>query len=84
MQRELVGIGAERFKSVDGSWGLPLHTHERILATIERTSKQIASLAINSKSRSAKTKADKQAAGTLVGMSRRGPSTLSAFFARSR
>lgn len=69
MIRELEGIGAERFKSPNGTWGLPPNTHARILVTIDRTKKQLASLG---KNRSAKTKADKQAAGTLVGMSRRG------------
>ncbi|KAM0755551.1 hypothetical protein T439DRAFT_5978 [Meredithblackwellia eburnea MCA 4105] len=70
MQRELQAIGAERFKSPNGEWNLPPNTRQRILETIDRTNRAAQSM-VPRAGRKLKA-ADRQAAGALLGMSRRG------------
>ncbi|GAA6001679.1 hypothetical protein JCM10207_002262 [Rhodosporidiobolus poonsookiae] len=79
IERELEGIGVERFKSPTGRYALPQGTRNRILVTQERTRAQNAQQGPTvsqgtqgrRKSRGGLDKAEKAAAGALVGMARR-------------
>ncbi|KAI5481519.1 GATA-binding transcription factor [Pseudohyphozyma bogoriensis] len=69
IKQELISIGAERFKSVDGNWTLPPNTTERIYATFERTEKAKAQLALPKATKKSR-QMENNAAKTLLAMSR--------------
>ncbi|GAA5978525.1 hypothetical protein JCM11641_007973 [Rhodosporidiobolus odoratus] len=74
IERELRGIGAERFKSPNGQYTLPSGTRQRILTTQDRTRAQQISQQISQttrmRSRSKIAGQEKAAAASLMGMRR--------------
>ncbi|GAA5887506.1 hypothetical protein JCM5296_002598 [Sporobolomyces johnsonii] len=85
IERELEGIGAERFKIPSGRFTLPPDTRNRILVTQERTRNQQVqqqiSNATRARSRSKLAGQEKAAAGALMGMARRASVDTSRTFA---
>ncbi|GAA5849925.1 hypothetical protein JCM8547_000955 [Rhodosporidiobolus lusitaniae] len=87
IERELEGIGAERFKQSSGRYALPNGTRQRILATQERTRRQevqhqIAQVTRTSRggrggAGSGKSAQEKAAAASLMGLRRASVSTES-------